>query len=100
MLSGHRLPRFCRSCQWFAFFRPGPGHKEEAVLVRIFQSDETPAPTLIDWRLNIGSLLRKLIVKAIDILNADEEGNTASAPQHRFEVLGQRDFQCAAAKSR
>src|SRR5688572_25109999 len=41
------------SCHSSLRFFPRPGHKKVAVLIRILQRHETPAPTFIDRRRNV-----------------------------------------------
>src|SRR5690348_15605865 len=75
----------------------GPRHKEEAVLVRIFQSNKASAPTFIDGRPHVSASFDQLLVKLIHVLDTEEKVYAAAAAQHRLEMLGQRDSQFAAA---
>src|SRR5688572_3678164 len=75
-----------------------PGHEKEPVLVRVFERNETPAPTFVHRHVNVSSSVNKLVVILIDVFDADKEVNAAPAPKHRFQMLGQRDFQSARSK--
>src|SRR5215217_7045725 len=77
-----------------------PGHKKEAILVRILQRHKTTAPAFVDRRQNIRSVCDQIIVKLIDVFNADEEVNAASPSQHRLQILRERDSQITPAHPR
>src|SRR5678815_3873494 len=97
-----RRKRFSRCCPGirYSVSLVRPGHKKEAILVRILQRHKTTAPTFINRRQNIRSICDQLIVKLIDVFNTDEEVHAASSSQHRLEVLRERDSQIAATQPR
>src|ERR1043165_6293866 len=92
-----RRKRFSRCCPGM---RHSPRHKKIAILVRIFQRHKTSAPTFVDRRLHIHSVLDQRILKLIDVVNADEEVHAAAASQHSLEILRERDSQIAATQPR
>src|SRR5215218_5518355 len=97
-----RRKRFSRCCPAIrhSVSLVRPGYKKEAILVRIFKRHKTTAPAFINRRQNIRSVCDQIIVKLIDVFNADEEVNTASSSQHRLQILRERDSQITATHPR
>src|SRR6185295_6546209 len=97
-----RRKRFSICCPGIrhSFSLVQPTHEEVAILIRIFQRNKATAPTFVQRRLNVRTSCDQIFVKLIDVFNTDKKVTSASAAQHRLEVLCQRDSQRATAKSR
>src|SRR5262245_8378891 len=72
-----------------------PSHKKVPVAIGILQADETAAPPFIARLSHTDAFRSQALIELINVRHAEDEMHTASAFQHRLELLHQTNSQRA-----